>query len=231
VAKPPIKLRVAYSDWYPYTYKEKNQASGFEIEIFKEVMKIMKIETEFNLYPWARCLYALKRGEADILTSLLKSPEREKFACFPDEQISVSRVMFFTTSEKNINFEDNYENLKPYKIGIISRFNYGNRFDNASYLQKDKAQNTEMLIKKLLGGRTDLIAENRIVIQAKAKKMNVLDKIKFIEPEIHHQNLYIGFSKTNKLGYICKEFSRQLKKFKTTKKYKAILKKYGIDQL
>ena len=165
------KLKVAYSEWFPYTYQENNQASGFEIEIFKEVMKIMKLETEFNLYPWARCLYVLKRGEADILISLLKSPEREKFACFPDEQISVSRVMFFTTSEKNINFEDNYENLKPYKIGIISRFNYGNRFDNASYLQKDKAQNTEMLIKKLLGGRTDLIAENRIVIQAKAKKI------------------------------------------------------------
>ena len=33
------RIRVVYTDWFPYTYEENGEALGFEIEIFREVIK------------------------------------------------------------------------------------------------------------------------------------------------------------------------------------------------
>ncbi|MDM8539060.1 transporter substrate-binding domain-containing protein [Desulfobacterales bacterium HSG17] len=224
------KLRIVFTDWFPYTYMENNKASGFEIDIFKEVMNSMQKEVEFVIYPWERCLHVLKKGDADALISLIKNFEREKFTYFPDENISLSKTMFFTTADQNINFDGNYEKLKQFTIGIIAGFSYGDKFDNANYLKKDKSKNTEMLIKKLIGGRNDIIAENQAVILSNSLKMGLGNKIKVLETPIHYKKLYVGFSRAKKHKKLCDEFSKRLKEFKNTSSYISILDKYGIKQ-
>ena len=223
------KIRVVYTDWFPYTYQENAEPSGFEIEIFKAVMKNMNIETEFVNYPWKRCLSNLQNGTADALVSVLKTPEREKYAYFPKMHISISKTVFFTKNDKGIKFKGSYEDLRDYTIGVITGFSYGDAFDKADYLKKDSAVDAHMLITKLLNGRHDLAAENKVVITAYAIKMGVRDKIRFLEPPIHTQRLYVGFSKAKKLQKLCNDFSRFLTEFKTTEAYKAILEKYGVD--
>ncbi|MEW6262543.1 MAG: transporter substrate-binding domain-containing protein [Thermodesulfobacteriota bacterium] len=232
-APPPLpgeatKIRVVYTEWFPYTFQEKAKASGFEIETFKAVMKKMNLEAEFTAYPWKRCLSSLEKGEADVLISLLKTPERERYTYFPHEYISISRTVFFTTVDRNIKFTGSYEELKGYSVGVIMGFSYGETFDKASYLKKDEAENASMLIGKLLKGRNDLAAENQAVINASALKMGVKNKIIFLEPPIHTQKLYVGFSKAKGLNILCDAFSKSLGEFKKSESYKAILEKYGV---
>ena len=86
----------------------------------------------------------------------------------------------------------------------------------------------EALIKKLLGGRNELSAENQAVVNATAIKMGVKEQIRFIEPPIHMQKLYVGFSKVKSLEKLCDDFSKSLAEFKTTEYYNTILKKNGI---
>ncbi|QTA80203.1 Extracellular solute-binding protein, family 3 [Desulfonema limicola] len=222
------KLRAAHTNWFPYTYQENETSLGFEIEIFKEIMNIMNIQVEIAEYPWQRCLYLLKKGDADVLISMLKTPEREKFAYYPDEHISLSKTVFFTTADKNIVFTGNYESLKEYTIGVIAGFSYGDAFDKADYLKTDNSKDAQMLIRKLLGGRNDIAAENQAVVISNALKMGVENKIKFLETPIHFQNLYVGFSKASTQESLCEDFSKHLKEFKNTELYKSILEKYGI---
>jgi polar amino acid transport system substrate-binding protein len=224
------KLRVVHTDWFPYTFQENGKSAGFEIDIFNAVMEIMDIKVEFTNYPWQRCLNAIKTGKADILISLLRTDERENFTYFPDEHISLSKTVFFTKKDKNIIFNGNYKDLKDYSIGVIAGFSYGDIFDKADYLRKDKANSIQMLILKLVGGRNDLAAENQAVISANAKKMGLENKIKFLKIPIHFQKLYVGFSKTKKQKKLCKYFSKHLQDFKGTELYESILKKYGIIQ-
>lgn len=223
------KLLIVHTDWFPYTYQENGKSLGFEIEVFKEVMKQMNIEVEFVEYPWKRCLNALENGSADGLISLLKTPEREKFTYYPDTHISVSKTVFFTQKDKEIQFNGSYEGLKNYRIGVVLGFSYGEAFDKADYLQKDNAVNVETIIKKILAGRNDLGAENQAVINATAIKLGVKDQIKFIEPPIHTNKLYVGFSKAKGHEKLCKDFSKALAEFKATDNYNKILEKYGID--
>ncbi|MBF0099699.1 MAG: transporter substrate-binding domain-containing protein [Desulfobacterales bacterium] len=225
------KLRVVYTDWFPYTYQEKGEALGFEIEIFKAVMKSMNIETEFTNYPFQRCVKSLETGTADVLISYMKNPDREKFNDFPDTHISLSKTSLFMKSEKNIPFTGNYQELKGYMIGIVKGFSYGEEFDKADFLKKDNATDTQVLIKMLMNGRYDLIAENQAVINANAMKMGIKDKLKSIEPPIHNKKLYTGFAKVNNLKQVCDDFSKALAEFKKTESYKKILEKYGINPL
>ncbi len=225
------KIDVVYTDWFPYTYKENGEALGFEIEIFKAVMKSLNIETDFIKYPWRRCLNSLEEGSADAVVSLLKTPERDKYTLFPDNYISLSKTVLFTKVGNNIEFKGSYEDLKSYTIGVISGFSYGDSFDKAYYLKKDYAQNAQMLIKKLLNDRHDLAAENQVVISGYALKMNVKDKIKFLNPPIHTQKLYVGFSKVKGLKQLCDDFSIALSKFKNSQEYRVILEKYGVNPL
>ena len=222
------KLRVAYTDWFPYTYEENGAAAGFEIEIFDAVIKQMQLEAEYTQYPWKRCLMSLEHGQADVLISLLKTPEREGYTIYPETSISISKTMLFTTLDKTIEFSGSYQDLKGYTIGVIMGFSYGEAFDSADYLTKDEAADAPMLIAKLLKGRDDVAVENQVVVKASALKMGVQDQLRFLEPPIHTQKLYAGFSKANGLESLCTEFSQALHAFKSTDAYAAILGKYGI---
>lgn len=223
------KLRVVFTEWIPYTFEEAGQASGFEIEICRAVMGQMGLDAQFTPYPWKRCLSALRGGQADALVSLLKTPEREEFTLFPDEHISISRTVFFTSATSRIAFNGSYGQLKDYTIGVIAGFSYGEAFDKADYLHKEEVRDANMLIRKVLSGRNDLAAENQAVVSGMALRTGVKDQLRFLEPPIHAQKLYVGFSKANDLEGLCREFSQALAQFKKTQAYHAILARYGVD--
>lgn len=223
-----MPLRVAYTQWFPYTFEEKGISAGFEIEITRAVFKRMKVAAEYEIFPWQRCLVYLKQGRVDVLISLLKTPERVLYAYFPDEHVSVSKSVFFSTTDNRIRFNGNLEGLKGYTIGVVMGFSYGQAFDQADYLNREGAVDAAMLINKLLKKRTDLAAENQAVVRAIAQKMGVTNQIRFLDPPIHMEKLYVGFSKTGNLKQTCRLFSNTLHRFKKTEQYGQILKKYGI---
>lgn len=228
-AAQQARLRVVFTEWFPYTYLDQGRAAGFEIEIFKAVARAMGLEAEFVQYPWKRCLAAMKSGEAHALISLLQTPERQEYTLFPQEHISVSRTVFFTTAGRAMAFDGTYAGLAGHTIGVIAGFSYGPAFDQAQGLRKEEVADAKLLIRKVLSGRNDLAAENQAVITALARQMGVLDGLSFLEPPIHTQRLYVGFSRHHHLEGLCREFSQALARFKQTPQYREILVKYGVE--
>lgn len=226
-------FRVAYTEWFPYTYSEKGQAAGFEIDIFRAVAAEMGIQAEFRNLPWKRCLLSLQDGRSDMLISMLKTADREHYAIYPETHISISKTMLFVTQDNLIPFDGSVEALKGYSIGVIKGFSYGEAFDRAGYLNRDEAIDAEMLIRKLIGRRNDVAVENQAVIAAASRKMGVRGRIRFLYPPIHMNKLYVGFSKASGLTELSTAFSDTLKVFKTSDAYVKILEKYGItaDQM
>ncbi len=224
----PRKIEVVYTDWFPYTYKTEGKAAGFEVEVLQAVMAKMNIEVTFVNYPWKRCLHALKAGKSDALVSMLKSTEREKYTWYASEHISVSKVALFIRKEKKIEYNGSLDSLEGYSVGVIMGFTYGQTFDNATHFRKDNAVNTDILIRKVLHGRSDLGAENQIVTSATAYKMGLKDAFVYLEPPLFKKKLYVGFSKAKKHKVLSQDFSYELKEFKQTEAYKKILDEYGL---
>jgi len=102
---------------------------------------------------------------------------------------------------------------------LISGFSYGEKLDNANFLNKDYAVDPPMLINMIIAGRHDLSAENQIVISAFTKKMGVSDRIRFFEVPIHSQNLYAGFSGEKKPEKLSDDFPKALAKTKKSDSY------------
>jgi len=222
------KLTAVFPTWEPYGYVENDKATGFEIEIFQSVANKMGFRVEFLHQPWKRCLYSMKQNRADVVISALKTKERESFLIYPEEPISISQTAFFTTINKSINFNGSYDTLKNYTIGVTNGFSYGPDFDSCTFLIKDGSTESSAVIKKVLLGRNELGIGNIAVIRTIAKKLNALDKIKFLTPLVHSQNLFAAFSKRKRNEELAKEFSKTLSEFRLSQGYTDILEKYGI---
>lgn len=225
-------LMVVYTEWFPYTYSENGTARGFEIEVLREVLASMGRSAEFVEYPWKRCLASLAEGQADALVSLLKTPEREAFTIFPAEHISVSRTVFFTAAPptgKPAAYNGTLEGLKGLRIGVIMDFSYGEAFDHADFLDKEPAVDVGILIKRVVNGRNDVAAENEAVAKASAARLGVRERLRFLDPPIHTQKLYVGFSRTRGLERLAADFSGALAAFKATPRYRDILRAYNAE--
>lgn len=221
-------IRVAYTEWFPYTYTEDGLARGFEIDILTAVLGRMGLAPAFSALPWKRCLAHLENGKTDLVVSMLKSPEREPYTIFPEEHISLSRTVFAARADQAPAYDGDLEALRGLRIGVFLGFSYGPAFDAAGFLDKDPAVDTSALIEKLMARRDDLIAENQAVIKALARRMGVLDRLVFLAPPVHHQRLYVGFSRAKGLEGLAGEFSRALKAFKDSGDYRAVLARYGL---
>lgn len=226
-AGQPEKLTVVYTQWYPYTYTDET-ARGFEIETLKAVMDRMGIKVVFQQFPFKRCLKMLETGSADAAVSVLDTPERRRYIIFPEEYISISKTSFFTRKDSKIRYRGSLEDLKDHSIGVIAGFSYGKQFDSAQYLKKEEVVDAARLVQMVLGGRCDLGIENQAVVKGVAKKLGVGRSLRFLNPPVHSQKLYVGFSKGRRLEALASEFSGALREFKKTDQYRAILRKYGI---
>lgn len=60
-----------------------NQAIGFNIELIREIGKVMGFEVEFRAMPWEDVLSSLNTGQADMAT-MISSPERQLFFDFAE---------------------------------------------------------------------------------------------------------------------------------------------------
>jgi len=223
-------VTAVYTTWFPYNYQdEAGNAVGFENEIFGAVMQELGFEVEFVLRPWKRCLYMLERGQVDALVSLLKTGEREVYTIFSGEEISISRTMLFTHVESPIWFDGSLDQLTPYTIGTIRGFSYGEAFDNASFLRKEAVIDIQAIIQKVIFRRNDIGIGNQLVVTAQAKSLGKRAAIRFLEPPIHAQKLFVGFSRAKKHHQLAADFTGALVSFKKSAKYGEILDKYGIQ--
>jgi polar amino acid transport system substrate-binding protein len=220
-------MTVVHTEWYPYTYQEKGQTKGFEIEIFERVMAQMNVKVRFVSLPWKRCLQMIQEDKAQAVISLLKTSERERYVRYPQEHISISKTQFFTHADRRIDYAGVLKNLERLRIGVIAGFSYGPEFDEAHFLTKEASRDAEMLVRKVVGGRIDLAAENAAVVGAVARRLGMEKQIRFLHPPIHMQKLYVGFS-TNTDRKFLDRFSETLNNFKMTEAYWKILGKYEI---
>lgn len=223
-----VAVRVAYTDWFPYTFSAAGHATGFEIEIADTVFKSLGVKAAFVELPWRRCIESLEAGAVDAVVSMLDSDERRTYAIFPAESISSSVVMVTTLRESGLSFDGSPGSLRGGTVGIIDGFVYGDAFDNDPGIIKDTSRGTSMLLDKLVQGRNDAIIENRVVLSAYAAEAGVLARLRFLEPPIVSQRLYLCFSKARGLEALSAAFSSELAAFKRMPAYADILARYGL---
>jgi polar amino acid transport system substrate-binding protein len=217
-------------EYPPYEYSEKGVIKGAAVEIVKETFKLMGHEVKIEIWPWARSIEMLKNGDADGIFTFFKTPERESFALFSKEVVVQQKIAFWVRKDSMINFDGDLASLQNYRIGIVRKTSYGDRFDNAvkkGTLKVTETYTIEEAIKLLVKNRIDIWVSNYHGAVFELKKTGKYPEVKELTPSLQDTPAYVGFSKRRDLEGLRNEFDAALVKLKKSGRYAAILKAYA----
>jgi polar amino acid transport system substrate-binding protein len=138
---------------------EPKSMSGIDVEIAQEIARRLNLKIEFIKCTWARCLELMKSGEADLLSSAYKKPDREAYMIYFDKAyLEQLPIAFYYLKNKNVVVR-NYEDIYQFNnIGVLHDASYFDRFDKDTRAKKFEVPSQEQLFPMLLAGRIDAMA-------------------------------------------------------------------------
>ncbi len=233
-SETPTELLIVRSDGFfpPNEMVVGDKLIGVHIDLISAVAATLNIKVNFASYPWKRAILMLQEGQADAITYMGKTPEREAFGYFEEgNRIATTQNAFFTLRGNlpAITYSGDVHQLRPYTIGTIRGRVYYPAFDQANYLRKDnKAADEEHLLGKLMLKRFEIAIGHVSRISYYAQQINAVDKIAFLQPYSPPIANYLVFSKAKKHDQLAKRFAAAMEAFKKSEKFQEILTKYRV---
>lgn len=222
------QLVVAFSEAEPWKILEPNHRySGIDMEILQRLADANGLQLLVKAAPLARCLEMIKSGDADIITNLLRTREREQFIRYLEVPYQTHSTKVFYQRAGDPRSVENYEQLYGLDIGVKRGARYGARFDEDDKLHKQPVASHILNFKKLAVGRLDLVisteSEGDYLIkdygwQGQFKKA----ALRFDLPT----NVYIGLSKRSSLLTLASAFESQLQQLIRDGEIERIIARY-----
>jgi polar amino acid transport system substrate-binding protein len=216
-------------DYPPLEYHENGKLTGFHVELVNIIAKKLNMTVEWQEYPWKRALFTVESGQADAITYISKTDEREQWALFNENNILSSATFSFlirNDKKKEIIYHNNLEELlKNRTLLIIAGFAMP---EKVTLLKPKTYEAPQMsnLVNMLSNKRYDLALINKSDFLSAYQKTKIANDISILEPPVHEFANYIAFSKAKKTDNLSKKFADELSKFKKTKEYTELKKKY-----
>lgn len=222
-------LVVGVSNGYPpYYYEEDGSLTGFCVETIDAVAETIGIDVKYEIYPWKRLIVNAQNGDIDAIMPLFTTEKREEYLIFEGLELAPETNHFFTSTESNISFDGNLEGLKQYNVGVVDQYSYGDIFDSFQFPKKQITRSDKHLIDMFMHHRFDIGVGNRYVVQHYAQLKAIEHTIKFLDPPITQETLYLGVVKARNENNRAEKLAKALQAFKTTASYRELITKYGI---
>jgi len=91
--KHPVIKASNELDWAPFDYAMSGTPRGYSIDLLNIIASKAGFRVEYiNGYSWKELEGLFKKGQIDILHSLIKSPERERMGIFSEQYLSMPQV-------------------------------------------------------------------------------------------------------------------------------------------
>jgi polar amino acid transport system substrate-binding protein len=218
----------------PLVYQNnEGQIEGLAFELVSTVFKQMGHSISVEVLPWARSLALMKTGERDCIFTIFRNPERESFLDFNQQSIIPQVVYLYAKKGSAVSYDGNPGSLTPYRIGTVSKINYGPKFEELrNKMMLEEVPTLEQNLKKLALGRIDLVPSNFYTASYTLGQ----DEIKPLAAQLTKLALpldtvpsYIGFAKERNLQVVAAQFDVHFKKVMHSGMYRKLLKKYDIQ--
>lgn len=186
-------VHLATSEYPPYMSASLPD-KGVEIAITVEAFKRAGYAAQISFLPWARLMSESKAGRVDGVAGMWKSAEREQWYVFSNAT-APTQLGLYRRADKAISYQ-NLTELKSYTVGTVRGYANPKAFDDAK-LKVDEVVDDETNLRKLLGGRLDLILIDKGVANhlINSKVPEAKGKLAWIEPAVEKQYLHIAISK------------------------------------
>jgi polar amino acid transport system substrate-binding protein len=210
-------VAIAFSEFPPYKMIIDKKQTGIDVEILTEIAKRMDLTIYFNNGTFEDCLRMMERGDADLMTSLLRRPEREKYIHYVQPRYRTRADKIFYVRNDRRNLIRSYDDLTHLKIGVKGGVKYAPMFDNNKDLKKIPAPDIATNLRRLLSGEIDTFLDTGTEGDYWIKTLGIGEKVeKAIFKFTHSDSIYLGISQKSLLTNRTKELSRHLKQMVDT---------------
>ncbi len=144
--------------WPPFRMDDAASPSGLtgiDIDLCIALEKRLGIRIDIRRVPWARALDMMRSGQADLITGIARTGERELFLHYLPTSYSVVRPMFFAPKGQGA-LVRSYEELYGKSIGISTNSAYFPRFNADAGLNKQSLSTEAQILQMLALKRIDL---------------------------------------------------------------------------
>lgn len=222
-------VRLATLNWPPYT-GENLAGEGYAAELIRTAFERRGYQVQYYFMPWSRAVETATSGYYEGLAPVYFTEKRKKDFSMTDA-FPAGPLMLAKRKGEEIIY-NRLEDLKPYKIAVVSGYANTKEFDEAKYLQKSICNSDTTGYRRLLFGTVELWLVDKFVGQyimfhhlpERAKE------IEFIEKPIGIKNLHIIFSKKkpNHLK-LAKDFNKGLAEVMNDGTLNKILANHGLS--
>ncbi len=214
----------------PYEMMVDGKLTGLHTDLVNAVAAKIGAKVTWKSVPWKRALTMVETGAADGVTYIAKSPEREAWAIFiEDNLLSSTKINFIVLKENvgKVNYDGNLAKfLETHTPIMIRGFAFGS--DLIDKGKKIETDNAEQLVKMLKAKRSDIGLINWSDFVGAFKDKPEMKEIAPLSPPASETKNCIAFSKAKKDEDLAKRFGVAMKAFKKTPEYKALLKHYEL---
>lgn len=220
----------------PFKYLDENQKpAGVHIEIWKHIFSELNIEHEFKFTRSSeRVKVEIKKGSADMHFSLSKKKDRLQWYIFPKESYLTYTYNFFIRSEDRDKIKyESFSDFKGLTVGATKTYTYTKDFW-ASGLKLDESPIDDLLIKKLLAKRIDVMPSKTMNTLYRLKQDGILDKVYVLPKPLTSRRYYNAFSKASAQPdkqKILDNYDRIIQEMKKDGTIEKIFRKYFGDQV
>ena len=161
--------------------KTDETASGFTVDLWKEVAKEAGLKYSIRVRPWGQILQEFKEGKIDVLINVAQSEERHKYTDFSVPHVTVNGAIFVRKGESRIRSEADLagKSIIVFKSDLAHEYaiskGWGKQLVIVSNAQEGlkllaSGQHDAMLLSKLTGKQilSDLNIENIKALDVKA---------------------------------------------------------------
>lgn len=225
-SKPVFLLGVEAVNYAPYLYKKNNEVVGIEVDAIKAVLNKMGFNVKIKQANWSKLMLNLLSGKIDGLANVFRTPERETFAYFPQEAVSIQVQGLVVPADSTFSWSGNISQLSGLTMGAVKGASYGPSFDYGVNANVVRLSTSDLVLLNIAEGKLDLAIEDWAVLCSRSKTLGIADKIRLLSPPINQEKTYLAFSKKNTREAVVKQFSEHLTAFKKTKEWQEIINRH-----
>ena len=196
------ELVVALSNIPPWSITKEGSCEGINIEVLKIFSSKLGIQFKYVICPWKRCLAMMENGEADLMGTLLKSPDREIYMHYIEPPYwEKSRKVFFLQKGKT-HLLKKHADLHDLTIGALRGAKYFPAFDNDPKIVKYEVAKPIQMLRMLEKGRIDAFIGAQLPMEYRLLKYPEFEG-KFEKATYMHEtksSVYMAISKKSKFA-------------------------------
>ncbi|MDG1580662.1 transporter substrate-binding domain-containing protein [Pseudomonas sp. GOM6] len=194
--EPGQPLRVVTDYWPPFRMAGADgQLEGLDIDLLRELEKRTGLRFEIRLQPWARALEDMRSGQADLMTGLARTPEREQYIDYLEPSYYGCAPRFYGAPQRAESLVS-YQQLQGLRIGYVLQSVYFEPFDSDTSLLKVGVKNEDQLLKMLLRGRVELLIGTDCQVDYQLRDAQLAQRlVKLAYQPPASTSLYLGLSR------------------------------------